>query len=100
MRQLGDDRALPANPSRVAHIKSHCTDGTLVLRPNLPRPLQITTHEGVIGYLDNYEYFSYWSMFIHNGSYGSGVLYAKPQRTVVLNTTAPVMKESGQARCG
>ena len=61
--------------------------------------VQITTHEGVLGYLDNYQFYNYWLMFIHKGVYGSGILYAKAAQTVVLNTSSPLVMESGQARC-
>ncbi len=61
--------------------------------------VQMATHEGVIGYLDNYELITYWNMFIHRGNYGSGILFGNATKTVVLNTSSPIVRENGVARC-
>lgn len=60
----------------------------------------VRTHEGVLGYLDNYEFEHWFKQFSHTGgvSYFSGVLFFKANRTITLNITQPVISESGMIR--
>jgi hypothetical protein len=60
----------------------------------------IKTHEAVMGYLDNYEFLDYWQLFAHRGLYNAAAVNdkVKANKTVVLNMTMPMMKDSGQIR--
>ncbi|KAJ9516034.1 hypothetical protein QJQ45_024447 [Haematococcus lacustris] len=60
----------------------------------------IVTHDGVMGYLDNYDYESYWAMFQHRGIYTTNQLFygVNASRTVVLNMTSPLLNATGQLR--
>jgi len=60
----------------------------------------IRTHEGVMGYLDNYQFLNYWQLFAHRGLYNSAAVNTnvKANTTVVLNMTMPLMKDTGQIR--
>ncbi|KAG1675974.1 hypothetical protein FOA52_014218 [Chlamydomonas sp. UWO 241] len=60
----------------------------------------IRTNEGVLGYLDNYEYEFYYRQFSHTGgtSYFAGILFGAADQKIVLNITQPVVTASGMIR--
>eukprot|EP00955_Chlamydomonas_euryale_P092169 364685-Chlamydomonas_euryale.AAC.10 len=61
----------------------------------------VRTHEGVLGYLDNYDYELWFKQFSHTGGsdYFSGVLWFDANRTITLNITQPIVSETGMIRC-
>eukprot|EP00199_Chlamydomonas_sp_CCMP681_P000320 CAMPEP_0119105092 /NCGR_PEP_ID=MMETSP1180-20130426/3149_1 /TAXON_ID=3052 ORGANISM="Chlamydomonas cf sp, Strain CCMP681" /NCGR_SAMPLE_ID=MMETSP1180 /ASSEMBLY_ACC=CAM_ASM_000741 /LENGTH=596 /DNA_ID=CAMNT_0007090057 /DNA_START=170 /DNA_END=1960 /DNA_ORIENTATION=+ len=81
---------LPATPTPQGYVEPW-TDTNL---------RNIVTADGVLGYLDNYEYWDYWQMFAHRGLYTADTLHpgTVAARLVVLNMTAPVLAATGQLR--
>jgi hypothetical protein len=56
------------------------------------------THDGILGYLDNYELYDYWSLFTHHGLYGDGLLSKPADQTVTLRMTQPLLEANGMLR--
>jgi hypothetical protein len=77
-------------------------DAVLLLLLMLPPPThsQVVSHPGILGILDNWEFYEYYQLFQHGGSYGTDVLnYQLAARQVTLNMSNPLLSENGAIRC-
>ncbi len=61
--------------------------------------MQIQTADGVLGILDNYQFVTYWALFVHRGLYSTDTLnYAITSKIVTLNMTQPLLEVNGMLR--
>mmetsp|Transcript_37681 Transcript_37681/g.83915 ORF Transcript_37681/g.83915 Transcript_37681/m.83915 type:complete len:698 (-) Transcript_37681:961-3054(-) len=88
----------------------HYTDAPEGQLPTTPTPqpglapwtevetAQVMSNDGILGYIDNYDFETWWGLFVHRGLYGDGVLFGKDARTITLNQTQPIITENGMVR--